>query len=254
MNITPEVAQGSETLIVKPIEMVKPDPININPNLPQHPALLYITSPPGSGKSCLLQWLLAEPYNQFFNKIYIFSSTINKDVTWQKFVFDEDRKFESYSNEKFKKVIDEISNLEDEKCLIIVDDMTGQNIFTRGNELCKFISVHRHSPPRFEKNICGTSLWIISHQYKSIPKQIRGLMSDLVVFKLHSSDEMETISDDCRGVRISKEEFKKMYLLCTDEQYGFLYIKKKEKDNKRFRMNFDVILNLDFDETVKNKI
>jgi len=252
MNITPSVTQDSKTLIVKPIDQKKYDSINISENLPQHPALLYITSPCGSGKSTVLQWLLAEPYNQFFDKIYIFSSTINKDVTWQKFVFDEDRKFESYTNDKFKEVINEISNLEDEKCLIIVDDMTGQNIFSRGNELCKFISVHRHSPPRFERNICGTSLWIISHQYKSIPKQIRGLMSDIIVFKLHSIDEMETISDDCRGVRITKEDFKKLYLLCTDEPYGFLYIKKKEKDSTRFRMNFDVILNLEFpNESVK---
>lgn len=41
----------SEELVVKPIEVEKNEPINISPNFPQHPTLLYMAAPMSSGKT-----------------------------------------------------------------------------------------------------------------------------------------------------------------------------------------------------------
>jgi hypothetical protein len=183
-------------LIVSPIDdNTVYDDIKIDKNLPQHPGLLYIPGPPSAGKSTVVQWLLAVPYNMFFNKIFIISATIKKDISWQKFKFDETRIYEEYSDAIFKNIVNEIESSEDEKCLIIIDDMTGQDIFSgQHNQLVKFIPVHRHSPKRCPPNICGTSIWILSHQYKTIQKRIRGLMSDLIIFALRSDEELHAIS------------------------------------------------------------
>ena len=197
-----------------------------------------------SGKSTLIQWLLAKPYNKFFDKIFIISSTINKDRSWKKFKFDADRVFEKYSDENFAEIVKTIEASEDEKCLIIIDDMTAQNIFNGNNELCKFISVHRHSPPKCPPNICGTSIWIISHQYKAIQKKIRGLMTDLIVFKLRSDEELQAISEDCKGLVLSHDQFKRdIYLQAVKEKYNFLYIQKKS--DQPFRINFNIILDIE---------
>ena len=151
-------------------------------------------------------------------------------------------------------IVDEIENSEDEKCLIIIDDMTGQDIFSgRSNELIKFIPVHRHSPKRMPPNICGTSLWIMSHQYVTIQKRIRGLMSDLVIFALRSDDELMAISEDCKGLKLTYNEFKQLYLDATREPYSFLYIKKKDKVNP-FRIGFNIIMEEQKRRVLENKI
>lgn len=236
---------NDKDLIVSPIsDEDRYDSININENLPQHPCLLYVPGPTASGKSTLIQWLLAKPYNKFFDKIFIISSTIHKDRSWKKFKFDAERVFEKYSDENFDKIVTDIETSEDEKCLIIIDDMTAQNIFNGNNSLCKFISVHRHSPPKCPPNICGTSIWVISHQYKAIQKKIRGLMTDLVVFKLRSDEELHAISEDCKGLHLTHDEFKRdIYLKATKEKYNFLYIQKKAE--QPFRINFNIILEVE---------
>lgn len=254
MNIKPHYIQD-DNLIVRPIETGEYyDPINIDPMLPQHPFLVYCPSVCGSGKSTIIQFLLCTAYNRFFNKIFIISATVKKDVSWKMLKFDEDKVFESYTDGVFRNIVQEIEQSEDQKVLIIIDDMTSQNIWTPKNELCKFIPVHRHSPSKRPPNICGTSLFIISHQYKAIPKSIRGLMSDILIFEMNSAEEVKTISDDNKGLIMTHADFLKLFMMATDEKYSFLYIKKKEPVRTRFRKNFNEIFELEFHDPDGNII
>jgi hypothetical protein len=242
-KITPVFIED-EKLLVKPIKDDDIyDSINIDPAFPQHPFLAYIPGPTSAGKSTVCQFLIAEPYNKFFDKIFIISATIKKDRSWKKFKFDPDRVFEFYTDDTFRQIVNEIEGSEDEKCLIIIDDMTAQNIFNGNNELCRFIAVHRHSPAKYPPNICGTSLIVISHQYKAIQPKMRGLMSEILVFKLRSDEELDAIMDDCKGLELTRKEFREMYLTATKGKYNFLYIKKK--DENPFRINFNIILKIE---------
>ena len=62
-----------------------------------------------------------------------------------------------------KLIVNDIEQSHNQKCLIIVDDMSARNIWGLNTEFVKFVSVHRHSPSRCPPNICGTSIFIISH-------------------------------------------------------------------------------------------
>lgn len=245
MKITP-IQTGDETLKVMPVDDNDTyDDIGIPEELPQHPFLCYAPGPTSAGKSTIIQWLLATHYNNFFNKIYIISSTIDKDISYRHFNFADNRKFDRYTEENMKLIVNDIEQSHNQKCLIIVDDMSARNIWGLNTEFVKFVSVHRHSPSRCPPNICGTSIFIISHAYKTIPRKIRGLMSDLIIFRILSVEEVRAISDDNRG-NMKHDEFLEMYEYCVAEQYNFLYIKKRVKDpNMRFRKNFDTILQIE---------
>lgn len=244
MHITPEYL--GDGLAIVPLEEEIYDPIGIDPALPQHPFLAFSPAGPGAGKSTVIQWLLCTHYNDFFNKIYIISSTINKDISWKKFKFASNRKFERYSDEIFKEIAYDIShNSENMRCLIIIDDMTGQNIWAQNTEFSKFVSIHRHCPSRMPPNICATSIYVIAHSYKSIPPKIRKNIYDLILFKIDSDKEVEAISEDNRGLILTSKDFRNIYIAATEEPHDFLYIKKKELVKTRFRKNFDILLKID---------
>lgn len=232
-----------EGLTVHPInDGVVYDDIGINEALPSHPSLIYLPGPTNAGKSTVAQWLISDPYKGFFNKIYVISSTIDKDITWRHFNLAENRKFDHYSEQNMRLIVQDIEQSHNMKCLIIIDDMSARNIWGLNTEFVKFVSVHRHSPSRCPPNICGTSIFIISHAYKTIPRKIRGLMSDLIVFRILSAEEIRAISDDNRGSKMKHKDFLEIYEMAIADQYCFLYIKKRNTDpSKRFRKNFDII-------------
>ena len=186
-------------------------------------------------------------YFKFWNRIYVISSTIHQDVSWQKFQFDESKVFEYYSDAIFKNIVQELKDTENEKALVIIDDMTcGVDIWKKGNELTRFIPKHRHYPKRMPPNICGTSVYVITHQYKAIPPVLRVVMSDIILFEMNSQDEVRVLSDDNRGLIMSHKDFMDLYQKCISEKYSFLYIKKREPVATRFRKNFTIIFNLSF--------
>ena len=204
-------------LIVTAVNPKESVDFGIDKNLPQHPTLLYIASPTGAGKTNLIQWLLVKPYNQFFNKIFYFCSTMHQD-SWKMIQVDKDKVYSHYTDEAFKTVLEDIKEDPDDKCLIIIDDCTGTSIFKKNNAIAGFAFNHRHYP----SSASGTSIWIISHQYKAVPKQLRGVIKDMIIFRLQSGEEIEEIGKDNKGL-MKMKYFLKMYDSFTKEKYNFLY-------------------------------
>lgn len=228
---------------------------SVNPMFPEHPTLLYITSPTGSGKSNLVQYMLVEPYNQFFDKIFVFCPTLHQP-SWKKLQLNPDRCFSTYSEASFNKVLEDIKKDPEDKSLILIDDCTGSNLFKKNNGISQFCFNHRHYPESTspDKPSPGTSVWIISHQYKTLPMQVRGIIKDLIMFRIHSEEEFKLISEDCKGQALSTKDFSKLYHLCTDEKYNFMYIKKECPDvSRRIRRNFNTILHLEDEKDSENK-
>lgn len=237
-------------LIVKPLETKDNKPLsNINDCFPQHETLLWIVAPTGGGKTTLIQYLLAVPYKEFFNRVYFFSSTMDSPKNdWDKFKLNNERIFTNYSDVIFKKILDEIKTDATQKSLIIVDDMSATSLFNRNNLLAQFVTNHRHF---------NTSIWYISHQYKGLNKQVRTIVKDLIVFHLNSNVEIYELATDNKA-HLSYKDFGKIFNACTKEPFSFMYIKRECKDrNKTFRCNFNKILQIkyeddDEEESIKN--
>jgi hypothetical protein len=236
-------------LLVKSVQPKFNKDDEINEMYPQHPTLLYITSPTGAGKTNLVQYMLIEPYNQFFDKIFVFCPTLHQ-LSWKMLKLDPMKCFKQYTDETFSHILEEIKKDPDQKALIIIDDCTATNLFKKNNLISQFSFNHRHYPESIEnKPSPGTSMWIISHQYKTLPMQVRGIIKDVILFRIHSDEEFKLIAEDCKGQALTFKEFKQLYHLCTDEKYCFMYIKKECPDvNRRIRRNFNTILYIDKEE------
>jgi hypothetical protein len=241
LQIDPEYDDDSE-LIVKPLDIKTKDlSKGINEKFPQHPCTLYVPASRGGGKTTIFTYLLTHPYKKFFNRIYVFSASVKEDKAWKKLKLDGDRVFTSYSDAEFQAVIDEIRDAPDEKALIIIDDMTGTSIMTKNNALTRFLFIHRHVP----NDDTGTSLWIASHQYKSVSPNVRNNFTDVIILASFSNTELTSIADDNKG-DLTYKDFFYLYKICTNPKYNFMYIKRGEEEETRFRRNFNTILKLKY--------
>lgn len=241
LQIDPEYDENSE-LIVKSMDIKKKElSKGINDKFPQHPATLYVPSSRGSGKTTLFVYLLTNPYKKFFNRVYIFSATVREDKAFKNLKLDEDRIFTQYTDLEFNRIIQEIRDAPDEKALIIIDDMTGTSIMTKNNALTRFLFIHRHVP----NDDTGTSLWIASHQYKSVMPNVRNNFTDIIMFSSFSDMELQSIADDNKG-EMTYRDFFYVFKLCTNPKYNFLYIKRLEPMETRFRRNFNTVLKLKY--------
>jgi hypothetical protein len=238
MNIKPEYIQD-DNLIVKPLESkVKKQDLGIDPNLPQHPFLTYIFSMRGSGKTTLIQWLLLK-YKNVFHKIFYFCPTLDADG-WDHFKIENEKICSDYTDKKFDEIINEISTKSQGlRCLIVIDDMSGSAIYKPTSSLARFSYIHRHKP----SDETGTSILFVSHKYKQLVPGLRSNMTDLIFFHPSSETELDQIAED-NADGLDKKFFKNMIRECTAIKYNFFYIKRSEPIEKRFRCNFNVILNI----------
>lgn len=203
MIVKPDYRE-EEQLIVKPIDIKKTELApGIFQEFPLHPFCLYLPSSRGSGKTTLITYLITNPYKQFFNRIYLFSPTAKQDKAWKKIKLDENRIFDAYSDALFSEIVQDIKEHEDERALIIIDDMTGTSIMTKNNALTQFLFRHRHIP----NDDTGTSIIIASHQYKAVSPNVRNNFTDIIIFKSFADTELKVIAEDNKGELTYKDFF-----------------------------------------------
>jgi predicted AAA+ superfamily ATPase len=108
-----------DTIIIKPIKLqeytCKQSKHDIVPKLPLRGILL---APSGSGKTVLLSNLILNVYRDCFERIYIFSPSVDVDLTWQavkdyqekvmkvKETEKEKLYFDHYNSEDLQNIID----------------------------------------------------------------------------------------------------------------------------------------------------
>lgn len=238
INVNVDVKKDN-ILVVKPLETNEiVHKVDINENLPQVNFLLYVCAVRQSGKTTLIQYLLTEVYKGVFHKIFFFCPSLSQS-SWDMIDINPERVYTDYTNEIFDNVVNEIKyNSDGQRCLIVIDDMTGNKIYNHNSSLEKFSYIHRHFPKSY-----GTSIIFVSHKYKSIPNGIRINMSDLIFFSCASNTELKVVTED-NSDRLSAINFKRLYRACTAQKYNFFYIKRSEPIETRFRHNFNEILKL----------
>lgn len=179
-----------------------------------------INGGPGSGKTNLLLNLLTKKgkfFNKKFDRVYIFSPSL-KTVT-RAINLPEERIFDVFDLEAIENII-EAENEEDNKVLIIFDDMI--NSFRKNQkEMLKLIYNRRHIGG-------GFSIIITSQVFNKIPNEIRKVATLFVLFKTTNKKEIQSIYED--AVNLSKTDFEQVLKYCWKNKHDFLMIDADTSD------------------------
>jgi hypothetical protein len=201
-----------------------------------------ILAPSGGGKTVLLQNMILDIYRGCFSRIYIFSPSIDVDMTWnpvKDYLANElkqDAKkekylFDSYQPHELMRIIDTqhkiVQFMKDNKMkkifqiLIIIDDFADDPSFTRNSQLLHSLYIRgRHT---FISTITATQV------YKATSPIIRKNITDLYIFRLRNHADMEAWLDEMSAI-YDKDTLIDLYKTANDVPYGSLYIKTTAKD------------------------
>ena len=218
-------------------------------SLPMRSVLL---GPSGSGKGVLLQNMILDIYRGCFERIYIFSPSINVDHTWQpvkKHISetinkaDEEPNFyyDSYDPENLEAIIDSQTKIVEYQkkhnhkkifqILIIVDDFADSPDFSRHSKLLHSLFTRgRHS---------GISTMVSTQKFAAIHPIIRVNATELFVFRLRNYQDTSMFLEEMGGI-IDKKTLLEIYRIATQEAYSFLYVKLNAKSlSNMFMINYN---------------
>jgi len=212
----------------------------IAPELPMR-AIAY--GPSGSGKSILLQQLILDVYRGCFERIYIWSPSIDIDHVWdpvKKYIKKElkvDTKkekcfFNTYNPAELSEVMDRQYRIAEWQknngqhvfgVLIVIDDMADEPKFTRQSQLLHQLYIRgRHS---FQSVITSVQ------KATTLAPLIRTQATHTFTFRLRSMQDLETWLNENSAV-YDKKTLLAIYQRATQPRYGFLYMNLMAHDSK----------------------
>lgn len=217
---------------------------NIVPSLP---ARVLIVGPSASGKTYLLNTLITDIYKNCFERVYIFSQSINLDQTYnpikemQKGI-NEELYYETFDEAALQHIINKHSQIiaklkEDKKnrelfniCIIIDDFIDDKRISNRSKALNSLFIRGRHS---YISTIC------LIQKYISVSPMIRLNVSALMIFKLKNMKDLQALLDETSAL-VDKKTLLEIYNKAIERKYNFLYINlMADNINEMFYLNFD---------------
>ena len=216
------------------------------------PIRSVILGPSGSGKTVLLQNMIMDIYRDCFSRIFIFSPSIEVDMTWKpvkdyiekhmkvRHTAEEPIYFDHYDPEALATILETqhkittfLKKRGDTKLfqiLIIVDDFADDPSFTRQSKLLHALYTRgRHN---MISSITATQ------KFNAIHPIIRVNATELYVYRLRNTKDLETFVEEVSAV-YDKKTLLALYNAATEEPFSFLYVKltSKSKDDmfyKRF--------------------
>jgi DNA replication protein DnaC len=233
----------SEKIEIKPIKTkeysVKQSKYDVCGKLPIRSVIL---GPSGSGKTVLLQNMILNLYKGCFERIYVFSPSVNHDTTWlsvKEYIEDvldvhetDDEKFyfDHYNAEALERIIqnqtDLIKHMKSKNMkslysiLIIIDDFADDPSFSRHSKLLHSLYTRgRHSM---------ISTITATQKFNAIHPIIRVNATELYVYRLRNMKDLDTFIEEISAT-IPKKTLMQIYERCTAEPYSFLYVKLNAK-------------------------
>jgi hypothetical protein len=205
--------------------------------MPKLPLRGVILAPSGSGKTVLLSNLILKMYRGCFERIYVFSPSVNVDQTWEAVKkYQEDVMkvkesdadklyFDHYNPEELEHIIETqhkvILHMKKQKhshlfsVLVIVDDFADDPSFSRHSKLLHSLFTRgRHN---------SISTIVSSQKFNAVAPIIRVNATFLVVYKLRNTKDLETFLEEISGM-IGRKELIELYQMATKDPYSFLYI------------------------------
>ena len=208
------------------------------------PMRSIVLGPSGSGKTILLQNMILDIYDGCFDKIYIFSPSVNLDHTWLPVkeyiknklkIKDDDKEdpvyFDEYNSEDLLKIIEtqtKITNyMKQQKktnmfnVLVIVDDFADNPSFSRNSKLLHALYTRgRHA---FLSTITATQVLV------ALSPVIRKNATEMYIYKLRNYRDLESVIEELSALA-PKKVLMEMYNAATDEPYSFWYINLMAKN------------------------
>jgi len=235
---------------IKPIKQKQYEvPESRYPQCAKLPLRSILLAPSGGGKGVLLQNLILDIYRGCFERVYIFSPSINVDSAWlpvKKYLLEErkmaektgDRLFyDSYDPEGLEAIISQqrqvVEYQKQEKhkrlyqILIIVDDFADDPAFSRNSKLLHSLFTRgRH---------LQISTLVATQKYNAVSPIIRVNSTELYVFRLRSIQDLTTVIDE-NSALLDKATLMQVYRLATEEPFSFLFLNLQEKELDRMCM------------------
>ena len=216
------------------------------------PVRSILLGPSGSGKGVLLQNMILDIYKKCFERIYIFSPSINVDHTWlpvKKHISETINKkddepnfyYDTYDPENLEAIIDSQTKIVEYQkkhnhkqifqILIIVDDFADSPDFSRQSKLLHSLFTRgRHS---------GISTIVSTQKFSAIHPIIRVNATELFVFRLRNYQDTSMFLEEMGGM-IDKKTLLEIYRMATNEAYSFLYVKLNAKSlSNMFMINYN---------------
>ena len=210
-----------------------------------------VLGPSGSGKGVLLSNMILDIYKGCFDRIHIFSPSIDVDKTWipvkeyieksQKVDLKKEKLFfDSYDAEALENIVSTQHKVAEHmkskgftkiyQVLIIVDDFADNADFSRHSRLLHALFTRgRHS---FISTIVSTQ------KYRAISNIIRVNATNLYVFRLRNGGDLEALIEELSALT-DKKSLLQLYNLATSEPFSFLFIKLNAKKlNDMFYLNY----------------
>ena len=217
-----------------------------------------LLAPSGGGKGVLLQNMILDIYRDCFERVYIFSPSINVDHTWlpvksyldNKISLSEDEPslyYDTYDPESLQAIINTQRKIVEHQktkrsnklfsILIIVDDFADDPSFSRNSKLLHSLYVRgRHSQ---------ISTLVSTQKFAALSPLIRVNACSLYVFRLRNYQDLNTFLDEVSAI-VDRKTLLQMYKSATDLDFGFLFVKLNSRSKKNmFMVKFNSYIEFD---------
>ena len=224
-------------------------------NSPRTPWLVPCTGiflgPSKSGKTVALISMILEQYRGVFEKIYIFSPSINIDDGWipvKKYI-EEDlgvntEREQAYYDEwdeaalrgiiqRQRKITETSKKLEMKKLyqvLIICDDFADSPQLHKAHSALDTLFIRgRH---------LQISTWVSSQKLRLISAAVRVNQQFLCCWRLRNQHELEAVIEELSAL-LPKDKLHRIYEQATREPYSFLFVYYLKPKNEMFYLRFE---------------
>jgi hypothetical protein len=244
---------SNQSLDVKPISMKEYTCKQSRyTHLPKVPLRMLVLAPSGSGKTVLISNLILNHYRNCFERIYVFSPSIDIDDTWVAVKKYQAEKLKATENDSEKLYFDtydpnDLENIIETQnkvtkftkkqgkkklfsILIVIDDHADDPKFARHSKLLHSLFTRgRHN---------SISTIVSTQKYNAIANIVRVNATALIVYKLRNYRELEAFLEE-NGALVDKKTLLDIYRQATDEEYSFLYLNLAAKNiNEMFYKTF----------------
>ena len=217
------------------------------------PMRAVVLGPSGSGKTVLLQNMILDVYKDCFSRIYIFSPSINVDMTWEpvkhymedKMRLKENRDEQFYYDHYDPGALDDIISTQHKvacyqkkqghskvyQILIIIDDFADQPQFTRQDKLLH--SLYTRGRHTFISSITSTQV------FTALSPIIRKNATELYIYRLRNYRDLESLIEELSAL-FDKKTLLELYNIATGEPHSFWFINLMAKSKRDMMyMNFN---------------
>ncbi len=214
-----------DDLTILPIKPRETDQIvKIHPHLPDinKGCCIIDVAKPRSGKTARLVNYLQNPnfYQDKFDAVYIYSSTMSNGDDTARFLYDEfgDTIYSEYSDSHLQGILDYQDSIPKEsrpRIALIFDDFIAFNNLKRNALMFKIASSYRHH------NIM--LLLYNTQQLKYLPPIVRACANYVILSQNSNLKQVEQLSEEFGNI-YGTDKFKDLFADATSEPYGFLYL------------------------------